>query len=291
MRWYKHDANAAQDAKIRKLIIKHGAVGYAVYFHCLELIAGNVSETNITFALEHDAEIIADNLRITGDAQRSGADVVSEIMAYMVQLKLFESSAGHIYCYKMLKRIDATMLSSSSRMRALIAEAKDNYTKTMAEPWRDHGATMAEPPLSHGETMAEPRLDHGGAMAEPCYTRIDYTRLDNNTPDDGTSDKPEPTSKRFTKPTLDEVASYCAERHNCIDPQAFLDYYEARDWRSGNSRIKDWRACIRTWEANDRRRSAQHPPRASPETQEPPALSAIDLDARAMIVAKYYNKE
>ncbi len=51
MNWFQHDADSTQDAKIKKLIIRHGAVGYAVYFHCLELIIGDVSETNITLSL------------------------------------------------------------------------------------------------------------------------------------------------------------------------------------------------------------------------------------------------
>jgi len=56
MRWFKHDTDASSDAKIKKLLIRHGAVGYAIYFHCLELIASDICETNITFELEHDSE-------------------------------------------------------------------------------------------------------------------------------------------------------------------------------------------------------------------------------------------
>jgi len=78
MKWFKHDSDASSDAKIKKLVIRHGAIGYAVYFHCLELIAGNVSNDNITFELEHDSEIIADNLRIKGTAEKSGVQVVED---------------------------------------------------------------------------------------------------------------------------------------------------------------------------------------------------------------------
>ena len=47
MQWFKHDTNATMDFKIKKLIIKYGAVGYAIYFHCLELIADSISDNNI----------------------------------------------------------------------------------------------------------------------------------------------------------------------------------------------------------------------------------------------------
>lgn len=54
--------------------------------------------------------------------------------------------------------------------------------------------------------------------------------------------------KRFTPPTVEEVQAYCTERKNGIDPQAFVDYYEARGWNIGKNKMKDWKAAVRTWE-------------------------------------------
>lgn len=126
MKWFKHDSDASSDAKIKKLLIRHGAIGYAVYFHCLELIAGNVSNDNITFELEHDSEIIADNLRIKGTAEKSGVQVVEEIMHYIVQLELFENHDGRITCFKMIKRLDSSMTGNPA-FRKLIADAKNSH--------------------------------------------------------------------------------------------------------------------------------------------------------------------
>ena len=55
-------------------------------------------------------------------------------------------------------------------------------------------------------------------------------------------------AKRFLPPTTDQVAAYCKERGNKIDPEAFVDHYTATGWMRGKSKIKDWKACIRTWE-------------------------------------------
>lgn len=126
MKWFKHDSNASSDAKIKKLLIRHGAVGYAVYFHCLELIAGNVSNDNITFELEHDSEIIADNLRIRGTNDKSGVEIVEEIMRYIIDLELFENNSERITCFKMIKRLDSSMTSNPT-FRKLIAKAKYNH--------------------------------------------------------------------------------------------------------------------------------------------------------------------
>lgn len=57
--------------------------------------------------------------------------------------------------------------------------------------------------------------------------------------------------ERFKAPSVEEVQAYCAERGNNIDAQHFIDYYSARGWMLGKNHIKDWKACVRTWERND----------------------------------------
>jgi hypothetical protein len=109
MKWFQHDSDASNDAKIKRLILRHGAEGYAVYFHCLELISGNITQNNITFELEHDAEIIADNLKIQGTTDESALDRVNKIMLTILDLKLFESANNKITCFKMAQRLDNTI--------------------------------------------------------------------------------------------------------------------------------------------------------------------------------------
>lgn len=58
------------------------------------------------------------------------------------------------------------------------------------------------------------------------------------------------TKKRFTPPSTEAVAAYCRERRNGIDAAAFMDYYGARNWMLGKTKMKDWRAAVRTWEHN-----------------------------------------
>ena len=55
--------------------------------------------------------------------------------------------------------------------------------------------------------------------------------------------------KRSVPPTLQEVKDYCSERKNNVDAERFFDYYSANGWVQGKGKpIKDWKACIRTWE-------------------------------------------
>ena len=117
MQWFKHDATAAADARIKKIIYRWGPDGYAIYFHCLELIAGTTSRKKITFELEHDAEIIADNLKVKADENYTAIDKVNRIMRDLIQLQLLQESAGRVYCLKMALRLDDSTAKSAEAKR------------------------------------------------------------------------------------------------------------------------------------------------------------------------------
>lgn len=65
-------------------------------------------------------------------------------------------------------------------------------------------------------------------------------------------------SSRFTPPTLEQVQVYCQERNNFVDAQGFIDHYESNGWMRGKTKIKDWKACVRTWEQNQKPRNSSH---------------------------------
>lgn len=54
--------------------------------------------------------------------------------------------------------------------------------------------------------------------------------------------------KSFEKPTIEEIQKYCTERNNGINANAFYDFYESKNWMVGKNKMKDWKACVRTWE-------------------------------------------
>ena len=55
----------------------------------------------------------------------------------------------------------------------------------------------------------------------------------------------------FIPPTVNEVAEYCRERNNDINPERFIDFYTSKGWKVGNQPMKDWKAAVRTWEKRD----------------------------------------
>jgi len=151
MHWFKHDADASQDAKLQNVLLDYGLEGYGLYWYCLELIVGKIDVDNITFELEHDARIIARN---TG----STAQKVEEMMRYFVAQGLFEASAGgNVTCMKLAKRLDKSM-TSNAKMRELIDKVRD----------KNHDSVM----ISHDKSM----INHDGVMQDKI--RIDKNRID-----------------------------------------------------------------------------------------------------------------
>ena len=59
----------------------------------------------------------------------------------------------------------------------------------------------------------------------------------------------------FKPPSIEDVSAYCVERKNSINPEQFIDHYQANGWIRGKAKIKDWKACVRTWESNSKGKS------------------------------------
>ena len=61
-------------------------------------------------------------------------------------------------------------------------------------------------------------------------------------------------NKLFTIPTISEVENYCIERKNTIDAESFINFYDSKGWMVGKNKMKDWRACVRTWEMREKKK-------------------------------------
>jgi len=199
LKWFKHDANAVLDSKLRRLRAKYGLEGYGLYWYCLECVARNVERYNLTFELEEDAELISLDTGVHRER-------VEEMMRDMVSWGLFEESRGRITCLKMATRTD-------------------EYTQKLISKAPIVGIVSGQSPDSVG-TKSELK-------------------------EEKRREEKKNTSRRFTPPTLQEVSDYCKERGNSVNPQEFKDHYDANGWYRGKTKIKDWKACVRTWEKKE----------------------------------------
>ena len=61
-----------------------------------------------------------------------------------------------------------------------------------------------------------------------------------------------PSTLNFKPPTLEEVRAFFQEKGTTIDPEAFFAHYEANGWvQSRGKPIRNWKACLTTWEKRE----------------------------------------
>jgi hypothetical protein len=122
VKWFKHDANASIDAKLKRLRLKYGMEGYGVYWYLLECVARTVEPHNLTFELEEDAELIAAEVNIHRER-------IEEMMRFMCDLGLFENLEGRITCIKMASRSDEYTLKLMRSEKSIRTKSGESQEK------------------------------------------------------------------------------------------------------------------------------------------------------------------
>lgn len=85
---------------------------------------------------------------------------------------------------------------------------------------------------------------------------------------------------KFSPPTIEEVTAYCLERGRGIDPEKWMNHYQAKGWMIGKNKMKDWKAAVCTWE------KPPPPPTAIDMTQ-PGTASLTAEQIQATIGSRY----
>lgn len=136
----------------------------------------------------------------------------------------------------------------------------DEYNATLITAWTNgkrggrHRKAEKNPPVNQRDTQpVYPPDTPQAARGQPDKIRLDGIGLDESKKPPVSPPEGDTTTKRFRKPTIEEVQAYCTERRNSVNPQRFMNHYESNGWRVGKSAMKDWKAAIRNWEGSDGR--------------------------------------
>lgn len=65
-------------------------------------------------------------------------------------------------------------------------------------------------------------------------------------------------SRKFKKPTIEEVFQYVYEQGYQMNSEAFYDFYESKNWMVGKNKMKDWKAAVRNWHRNEKNKNTSH---------------------------------
>ena len=144
MQWFKHDTNANQDTRIKRLRNRFGLAGYGMYFYVLERVVSDLHQGNVSLALEDDTSLLAADWNIP-------EATAQEMIDYMVELGLLSISPdGIISCPKVAKRLDKSM-TNGRNMRELVDALRFQHGYT-ASP---NPSVMTTSGGGHDEVMLE----------------------------------------------------------------------------------------------------------------------------------------
>ena len=138
MKWMKHDSDAHENIKIKRLLLKHGAQGYGVYWYCLEAVAAQITKDNIDFEIKYNDEVLADLCKIIVPEnhrnQKTTIDYMNDIMRTLIDLNLFQEKDDRLYAYKLAERIDNSIVKNPQikRIQAIIRENKKQFINKLS---------------------------------------------------------------------------------------------------------------------------------------------------------------
>lgn len=220
MDWFRHDTDARNDIKLRKLSRDVGLAGIGAFWIVAEVLFehGGVSPR----------QEVLDELEFYGD---------SGLLDKLVQYNLVNVNGDTVSSHRVMEEIN--FQEDSKRQRS------EHGRNAANARWGNARACTSMP--EHAEECSPMPNDAQNATIPDLTIKKDIS-LSN----DSSISKEKNRAQKFIKPTLEEIESYCKERGNGIDAEHFFSYYETRNWIPSGSRtqMKDWKAAVRTWEKN-----------------------------------------
>lgn len=195
-------------------------------------------------------------------------------------------SAQNLYFHLSMRADDDGFVDSPQRICRMIGSSNDDYRLLIAKSfiipfengicvikdWRINNYLRADryTPTIHTEEKSKLVIEDSGTYSFGIPNGIPsgiptgipsiYTNSNTNTYNNSLSLKEEVNSlnthnsnrsKKFIKPTIEEIKNYCIYRKNNINAERFFNYYESNGWKVGKNPMKDWKAAVRTWENNN----------------------------------------
>lgn len=96
---------------------------------------------------------------------------------------------------------------------------------------------------------------------------IDKDIYKENTPLTGVKESTKRTA--FVPPSLDEISAYISEKGYSVDAERFFNFYEAKGWMIGKTKMKKWENAVANWEKDEKEKSSAKKERATPQPSKP----------------------
>ena len=227
--YFSHDYNAREDEKIKELIYQNGMIGYGIYWSIIEMLYQNANALRTNYK------------RIAFDLHQSTSEIVESVIT---EFDLFSFSEDGEYFYS--KSIQRRLEKREAKSKKARESAMNRWNKSErnANALRTQSDSNAIKERKVKESKVNILLEKETKEGERFQSNENNLV---NTQEES-SKKVAPKKVSFKPPDVSEVQSYCTGRQNGIDAQEFCDFYASKGWMVGKNKMKDWQACVRTWE-------------------------------------------
>lgn len=253
VKWVKITTDMFDNRKIKHIRRLPDGNNIVLIWIMLLTMAGRCNSGGKIFLTEnipYDAKMLADELDFK-------ENTVTVALKNLEQLNMIAMDNGFytIVGWGEYQNVDG-MDKVREQTRKRVAEFKKNK-KSQAGNVTSNGSSddVFEEMVTHGNVTGNAEVTQGNATEEEREEEKEYNTLSISACTRVASQK----TPYFTPPTIEEIREYCVSRNNNVNPEQFYDFYESKGWVVGNTRMKDWKAAVRTWE----RRSERAPVAAS----------------------------
>jgi hypothetical protein len=247
--YFSHDYNVRTDIKIRKLIQKHGYLGYGIFWALVEDLYNNAN------ALPTDCDGIAYELRTQPEIVKS----------VIYDFGLFEFNDDFFYSNSVGRRLDERKTKSeNARKSALKKWETSNSMRTHSD--RNANAEQVECDGNaikerKGKEKKEKEIENKNlkSIQETNTTKICEST---NAPTQNFSNGMQNSNlfRQPTVPTLEEVEFGMSQAGGTKEmAKAFFEKYEATGWFLNGSPIVNWKALANRFVANWRTKDQNQP--------------------------------
>lgn len=213
--YFSHDSNAKDDPKCVMLIEQMGLEGYGIFWVLVETL--------------RDQPDYQYPMALLPALARRYNTTTAKMRTVVEKYQLFTITEDGQFFFS--HSLNCRMLKAS--------EKREKLRKNALKRW-------------HGDDANAMQLQsNSNADLMPLKERKVKEKKVKESIEKNAPDKPAHRSQNFVPPTAEEVRAYCTERKNSVDPDRFVDFYAMKGWLVGKSKMKDWRAAVRTWEKRD----------------------------------------
>ena len=220
--YFQHDYNARNDPKLQDVLIDLGVEGIGVFWCIIEQLyeqGGTLpihSCKGIAFALHVDCNVVD---RIVFD------------------YGLFQNDGEKFWSESVLNRLSRRSERADKRKLAALERWRRSASNS------DASASNSDASAMH--TLCKCNASAGHKEKEIKEKKERYLKVSKEKKGE------HETARRFVPPTLEEVKARIKEMNYTFDAEAFIAFYQSKDWMVGKNKMKDWKAAMVTWQKRE----------------------------------------